>query len=162
MVTTTERMRCVTCRSAYARGGGGSGTIGLSIGDVRAFIEKEEPIEGATTEIARERTATGPMSETNAPFVESFVLRHEHDDFAFGFAGCIGHSCPSPCEQVHDCSAARAVIAAQSDTGVSVSTETWNKSHPPTIRARCCRTPRIAAQLSTTGRRTKKRGLTKA
>jgi hypothetical protein len=109
--------------------------------------------EGATIEVARARTATGPTSETRAAVVESFVLRHEQDAFDAGFVGCIGHSCPSPCEQVHDCSAAVAVSPAQSDMDVSVNTDSWNTSHPPAIRARCFRTLRMAAQPSIPGLR---------
>ena len=45
----------------YARGGGGSGTIGVAAGEVRAFTEKLEITEGATIEVARARTATGPF-----------------------------------------------------------------------------------------------------
>ena len=143
----------------YARGGGGSGTIGVATGEVRAFTEKLEIAEGTTIEVARARTATGPTSETRAAVVESFVLRHEQDDFDVGFAGCIGHSCPSPCEQVHDCWAAVAIIPAQSDTEVSDKTDAWNNSHPPTIRARCDRTLRMLAQLSIARRRTENTAL---
>jgi hypothetical protein len=132
----------------YARGGGGSGTIGVGTGNVRTLIKKLEMTEGATIEVERARTATGPTSETRAAVVESLVLRHEQDAFDVGFVGCIGHSRPSPCEQVQDCSAAIAVSLAQSDTDVGVNTDSWNRSHPPTICARCFRTLRMISQLS--------------
>ena len=132
-------------RGGYARGGGGSGLSEASNRVTSGRVPASVVATTATAVVPGVRTAAGPNSDASVAASVSVVLRHEHETEEAGFERCIGHCCASLWEQARACWTAQDLSCAHSDTGTSTAADAWQRSHAPTIQAKCCRNLRIAA-----------------